>query len=650
VIAGVALDRANQRLLAAAFAWLRLRLDRHERPDGPAEAALDPAEATLADALAAEPPAPLLVLARRLALSTFELQLVLLCLGAELDPDIAEAVARLQGGLVPGFPSVGLALSLLDGPAWQAFAPDRPLRSFPVLEPLRHAGPHVQQPLRLDERARNFLLGIDHLDERLVAHVRRDDPGEADDDDDPPGSHAAALTRVRERLADGAVIQLVGPDPAGGLSLVRAAARHLGRELCVLAGDALPTSAADLDALARLWAREATLSGRLLLVEGRSAERAGEASLGGLVRLLRRLRGGVVVDLRAPLDELERPIVELGKPTAAEQRAAWQAMGLPADAAATLAATFHLGAPALRRLAGEAADPSGEVDAQAVRGACLQHGRTALASLAQRIPVTARWADLVLPPTELRLLRQLADQARHRTQVHESWGFGGRSGRGLGITALFAGPSGTGKTFATEVLAGELGLELVRVELPAIVSKFIGETEKNLRRLFDAAEDSGAVLLFDEADALFGKRSEVKDSHDRYANLEVSYLLQRMESYRGVAVLATNFRGALDPALIRRLRFVVQFPFPGLAERAAIWRRAFPPQAAAQALDWAALARLNLTGGHIQTIAVNAAFLASAAGSAIAMTHVLEATRAELRKLERPAHEVDALFPAGAAA
>jgi SpoVK/Ycf46/Vps4 family AAA+-type ATPase len=214
--------------------------------------------------------------------------------------------------------------------------------------------------------------------------------------------------------------------------------------------------------------------------------------------------------------------------------------------------------------------------------------------------------------------------------------------RGLGINALFAGESGTGKTMAAEVIANELKLDLYRIDLSAVVNKYIGETEKNLRKLFDAAEDSGAILFFDEADALFGKRSEVKDSHDRYANIEVNYLLQRMESYRGLAILATNQKNYLDKAFVRRLRFIVNFPFPGIKERIKIWKKVFPPETELdKKLDFSRLAKHNLTGGSIHNIALNAAFLAAREGSAVTMQLLLDAARMEFKKLERPMKESD---------
>jgi SpoVK/Ycf46/Vps4 family AAA+-type ATPase len=282
--------------------------------------------------------------------------------------------------------------------------------------------------------------------------------------------------------------------------------------------------------------------------------------------------------------------------------------------------------------------------------ACVWRTRPRLDALAQRLRPTAGFDDLVLPSPEMDLVRQLAAHVRQRDRVYEEWGFRRRMNRGLGVSALFAGESGTGKTMAAEVVAGALHLDLYRIDLSAVVSKYIGETEKNLRKLFDAAEAGGAVLLFDEADALFGKRSEVKDSHDRYANIEVNYLLQRMEAFEGLAILATNMKDALDQAFLRRLRFVVDFPFPGAAQRRAIWGRAWPPDTPTDGLDVDRLARLNLTGGSIHNIALQAAFLAAEAGTPVTMPLVLKAARVEFRKLDRPVNEADLHWPAATGA
>ncbi|NEQ89160.1 MAG: ATP-binding protein, partial [Moorea sp. SIO2I5] len=238
------------------------------------------------------------------------------------------------------------------------------------------------------------------------------------------------------------------------------------------------------------------------------------------------------------------------------------------------------------------------------------------------------------PQEEMGLLHQIADQVNQRRKVYENWGFQRRMNRGMGISALFAGESGTGKTMAAEVIANNLQLNLYRIDLSAVVSKYIGETDKNLRRLFDAAEDGGAMLFFDEADALFGKRSEVKDSHDRYANIEINYLLQRIESYRGLAILATNMKSALDQAFLRRLRFIIEFPFPGRLQRKLMWQKVFPEETPLEELDYDRLGRFNFSGGSINNIALNAAFLAAQAGTPVTMELVLTAAKTEFRKLD----------------
>ena len=259
--------------------------------------------------------------------------------------------------------------------------------------------------------------------------------------------------------------------------------------------------------------------------------------------------------------------------------------------------------------------------------------RASLDDLAERIEPRVGWDDIILPARQRETLRTIAAQGRSRARVHEQWGFGAAGSRGLGISALFAGPSGTGKTLAAEVIGAAIALEVYRIDLSGVVSKWVGETERNLKRVFDAAEATSSILVFEEADALFGKRTEVRESHDRYANIEVSYLLQRMESYRGLAILTTNMRSHLDQAFLRRLRFVVDFPFPGEVERRAIWQLAFPENAPREGLDVDRLAQLNVPGGNIKTIALNAAFLAAEAGTPIRMAHVRAAARSEYEKI-----------------
>ncbi len=293
------------------------------------------------------------------------------------------------------------------------------------------------------------------------------------------------------------------------------------------------------------------------------------------------------------------------------------------------AAVFDLSLPEVEEIAGEVADGGG------LWAACRARVRSHPGGLATLITPRATWDELVLPEVQMAQLRALASSVRHRSTVLDDWGFAQRSPRGLGSTALFTGPSGTGKTLAAEVIAQDLELDLLRVDLSQVVSKYIGETEKNLRRVFDAAENGGAILLFDEADALFGKRTEVRDSHDRYANIEVGYLLQRMEAFRGLAILTSNARAGLDPAFLRRLRTIVTFPYPDPALRERLWAGVFPADAPTDGVEPRRLADIDVPGGGIAAIALTAAYLAAADGGGVDEEHVRTAARWELAKSGR---------------
>jgi len=433
-------------------------------------------------------------------------------------------------------------------------------------------------------------------------------------------------------------MQLAGTDGRGQRDVAARAASEFGMRLYVLAANDVPPAAADQQALALLLEREALLSPCAWLVEFGDATESSAAT-----RLIERLHGAVFAAAREPLP-LQRTSLRwsVDKPDAQEQRRLWQhALGeraVPLNGTLdTIAAQFRLSAQTIAATGALLGSEDGVAPQEAALWqTCRALSRPRLDDLALRIESRAGWNDLVLPEMQKSLLRQVVAHVRHRLRVYDDWGFAAKTARGLGISALFAGESGTGKTMAAEVLARELQLDLYRIDLSSVVSKYIGETEKNLRRVFDAAEDGGAVLLFDEADALFGKRSDVKDSHDRYANIEVSYLLQRMEAYRGLAILTTNMKGALDTAFQRRLRFVVHFPFPDQAQREAIWRSVLPAQLPCQGIDFRRLAQLHVAGGGIRNIALNAAFIAADRAEAVAMPHLLQAAHAEAAKRERP--------------
>jgi hypothetical protein len=459
-------------------------------------------------------------------------------------------------------------------------------------------------------------------------------------------SHDALARRIVASWSGSATVTpailLCGADDEAKRDIAAAASAATGLGLAAVPLDAVPTGPAELLGFLRLWEREAILSGTALYVDASTLETSDTPRVSALLRLVHQLAGVILVGLRDPIHGIRRPVVQLdvGKPSASEQRELWRSyLGDQAIANGyidALSAQFDLPASAIAAAVDDAHEVGEANLADALWDASRARSRPRLQDLAERIEPAATWEQLVLPDESLALLRQLAGQLRHRTTVYERWGFAGCGRRGLGISALFTGPSGTGKTMAAEVLINELRLDLYRIDLSGVVSKYIGETEKNLRRVFDAAEEGGAALFFDEADALFGKRSEVKDSHDRYANIEVNYLLQRMEAYRGVAILATNLKGSLDPAFLRRIRFVVSFPIPDTGQRAEIWRRIFPAETPTEGLEPELLAQLTVAGGNIRNIAINAAFLAAAETTPIRMSHLLRAARTEFAKLERP--------------
>ena len=586
---------------------------------------------------------------QRFGLTTFERDLMLLCAGSELDGRFGDAIGAFHRQRAEDVrlveplrvPTFSLALSVLADGHWSALAPDAVLRRARLIE-LAGDGPLASRPLTVQEAVLHHLTGRPQIDTRLRPHVRQ-------------VAVPATLTAGQERAVAQlvavwsrggagrpAAAQLVAADAPALRATAAAACAQVGLSAFVLELDGLPADSAERETVLDLWTRDAVLSDCALVAEMHDLEPAGSAAR-FVGRLVERLPGFLVLTGEGVVAGTDRSLVRLDveAPSPAEQHGLWSSALGPRATSLNgqldrLVQQFTLPATAIREIAGTTPESQG---ADGLWRACRRHARGGLDDLALRIEATATWDDLVLPEAQIRVLHQVATHVRQRARVYEDWGFAESSPRGLGISALFAGASGTGKTMAAEVLARDLELDLYRIDLSATVSKYIGETEKNLRRIFDAAEASGAILLFDEADALFGKRSEVKDSHDRYANLEISYLLQRIEAYRGLAILTTNLQRNLDEAFTRRLRFILQFPHPGAAERAEIWRRVFPPRTPVEGLDVGKLARLSIAGGHIKSIALHAAVLAADDDSAVTMRHVLHAAHAEYAKLGKTLSE-----------
>ncbi|GHA62116.1 ATPase [Streptomyces tauricus] len=588
---------------------------------------------------------PLDALVGCFGLSPFERDLVLLTAACELDATTAARCAAASGDPERAYPTFSLALAALAEPHWSALTPVAPLRRWRIVEPADDARASLTlSRLRLDERVLHFLLGSPYLDARLHGQLRR-----APVPEDLPPSYDLAASRIAAGWTTGArpdaplLVEVVGGDLRSRADIAAAAAARSGLALYAMNAEDIPTAPGDRDLLARLWQREAILLPAALLVEAGELDRdqhaATDAFLAGAAvpvvvsspdaRTSDRARGERVAVPR--LDDEEQlglwtdafeDVADLGE---GELRSLVAQFQLPPHVVRSAAATVRRELPAE-----DEPDP-----ARLAWRAGLDEARIGMDELGRRIEPDAGWDDLVLHERQTSVLREIVAHVRQRATVHQEWGFAATLRRGLGVTALFAGGSGTGKTLAAEVMAKELGLDLFVIDLSQVVSKYIGETEKNLRRVFDAAERGGALLLFDEADALFGKRSEVKDSHDRYANLEVSYLLMRMEAYRGLAILTTNMKKALDTAFLRRIRFVVDFPFPAEHERAEIWRRVLPPQTPVKGIEPELLAQLTVAGGSIRNIALSGAFLAAEEGDRLQMRHMLAAARTEYLKLER---------------
>jgi hypothetical protein len=576
--------------------------------------------------------APAIVrICRAFGLSTFERDIVLACAAAELEPDFAKRTGMAR-------PVLRLALNaFVDGDPL-VLGSGRPLRVHRLVTPVDGV-PLFGAPLLLDEGVLQAIMGGTTLDGRLAAVMREVPVTEVAQE--AVEQIIAARTHAPESL----LVGLIGSSEGDRQAVAAAAGAALSLRVLRLRAADLPLDPLGRAALRERWECERRMHPFALLVE--LARESAPELVRSATALLADLGGLAFVSSHeaVAVSNPSYTAVEIGAaPREQRLERLKRALG-PHDTELEpvldrITTQFVLGGDATER-ACLAAETGHGTRAERLWNACRLQARPRLDDIARRIEPSATWDDLVLPAASLAQLHELSNHIQHRTQVLEGWGFGARTHRGLGTGALFAGSSGTGKTLAAEVLAHEARLDLYHIDLSQLVNKYIGETEKNLRRVFDAAEDSGAILLFDEADSLFGKRGEVDKGTDRYANLAVSYLWQRMEAYRGLAILTTNQRDAIDTAFVRRLRFIINFPFPDVAERLGMWQRAFPATAPTEKIDASKLARLKVAGGNIRSIALNAAYLAAASGEPISMRHVLTASRAEYSKIERPFPEAD---------
>lgn len=591
------------------------------------------------------------------ALDDFELDLLLVALAPEIDLKYERLFAALQDDPLRRRPTVDLALDLLCRSRADKLARRRHLEAESVL--LRSGllrllvdtntvdPPLLAHALHADPQVLRWLLHQDRLDPRLAGFCSLDPPLPS-----IAGLDCAHIAELAERFRDcrsPSRLHLHGPAGVGKREAAQHAANMAGRPLLIAdLGLALEVGI-ELPLLLPTLFREALLRGAVLLLDGVDAlEDPGRRPWRrALIERVAAHRGVVVATTRSGAidsgSQFDWQGLAFRLPDHAARHAAWRAVAaeqggtLDVDGLDSLAGRFRLSARGIRDAARATRSRGAAVQAADFAAAVRAQSGGELGGIARKIESTQFWTDLMLPDDALAQLQELCAQVRQRHRVLGDWGFADKLGRGRGIAALFAGGSGTGKTMAAGIIARELGLDLYRVDLSQVVNKYIGETEKNLERVFTAAEAAQAILFFDEADTLFGKRSEVKDAHDRYANLEVGYLLQRMEDYDGLAILATNLRQNLDDAFLRRLSVIVDFPFPDEAQRLAIWQVLFPAAAPLAAdVDFAALARsAALSGGHLRNIALAAAGLAAENGGEIGQDHLWAAVRREYQKLGR---------------
>jgi AAA+ superfamily predicted ATPase len=582
-------------------------------------------------------------LAAHYGLNDFEADALLVALAPDVDLRYERVYAYLQDDVTMRRPTVDLILNLLCASADEkvarrsAFHPDAPLLRLRLVRlDGGESAPLLRRVVAADDQVVRMVLGTGGLDFRLA------------------GCCELGTAPPAELQPDGASLRLYfrGRPGTGRRAAAEALAAAQGRRLLAADAELLP------DGLAAILVREAALHDALLYVDrfDAFAERPRE-----LVVLLEAVAGHsgpiVFAGERAWVAPVEAPPVGLHAvaftvPDAGRRRAVWAAeldgssAAVAADELDALAALFRLvpaqiatavaDARATARWRGD--DVPGAADLFTAARARTGH---ALGDLATKVQPARSWEDLILPADSVQQLRELCARVVHREVVLDELGFARKLPLGRGVTALFSGPPGTGKTMGAEVIASALGLDLYLVDLAGVVSKWIGETEKNLDRIFSAAEDTNAILFFDEADALFGKRSEVQDSHDRYANIEVSYLLQKMDQLDGAAILATNKMDNLDEAFLRRLSFIVRFPFPSPDDRRRIWESVWPAETqVADDLDWGTLARdLSFSGAEIKNVALAAAFLAAEAGTLVTAEHVRHAVRREYEKAGRSVDE-----------
>ncbi|MFO8009689.1 MAG: ATP-binding protein [Dehalococcoidia bacterium] len=609
-------------------------------------------------------------------LNQFEVDSLLICLLPEVDTKYERIFGYLHDDVTRRRPTINLALQcLLDNreekmAARESFLAHSPLIANHLIRLEEDSSPGTSpllaRNLKIDERIANYLLGSDHMEPRLAGYTRFIKP--------LSGLGSLVLSeRLRRQLSEFAsrlnetehiVLYLQGPAGIGRKTAAEALCCECGLPLLTADVPGLLASGLVPETAVSLVLREAKLRRAALCFSGIDPVISEENTMNAWLQTITRAVNVVCLPVFItgetewyPVNALERKLylqMEIDVPPYDVRRLLWNKFlnGYPVEMTQTdideAADKFRFTPGQIRDAATTARDMSfgrgsEHISKDDLYKACRIKSNRRLNIMARKIEPRYEWEDIVLPEDQKYQLREIADYVKYRHIVFADWNFEQKLSLGKGLNAIFSGPSGTGKTMAAEIISNELGLDLYRIDLSAVVSKYIGETEKNLDRIFTEARNSNAILFFDEADAVFGKRSEVRDSHDRYANIEVAYLLQKMEEYEGIVILATNLKKNIDEAFARRMHFSVEFPQPEASDRLLIWQGMFPLEAPlGDDVDLNFMARqFKITGGNIKNIALSAAFLAASDGRSINMEHLIRATKREYQKVGKLWNETD---------
>jgi SpoVK/Ycf46/Vps4 family AAA+-type ATPase len=643
-------SETNSSYLTNEILYLRLQLEQKLNPSN------DHSESSIA---AAKPshsglsPTPLDNLCSIFQLSDYERKILVLCAAAEIDWKSYDLFKEYCSGIgQQALPTPLIAMNLESGFQFSAFSLDRPLYCWKLIRRVDDTN-LLTTPLKIDDWTLQYLLGVDYNNPTFGSHlipkrVKPDTTLISDAQSKVMGQIKTAWQSSKN--ASVPPLQLCGIDPPALSTIAALACAEIGYSLFSIDATHLSINEQLQRDWVLDWQRKAMVHKRALFINCGDPDKLDARVHNVILDLVQTLTTPLVLSVTERL-AASRSLFSIDVPslTPKEQAEIW-AIHLKDIAhnlnghLGTLVVQFNMTASAIQDISRQAIAYSRENPmirsnpqemTKILWQYCRTHSRSRLEGLVERQEPKTTWDELILSVDATQILKQIIATIRQRNKVINEWEMGGNTQRGIGITAMFYGPPGTGKTTAAEIIAKDLNLDLYRVDLSQVVSKYIGETEKNLAQIFDMAEMSGAVLLFDEADAMIGKRSEVKDSKDRYANQEVSYLLQRMEAYSGLAMLTTNLPNAIDSAFMRRIKFSVRFEYPNPEQRVIIWQKNFANKAPTKGLIWQRLAQLNISGASIKNIALGAAYLAADVEEPIQMKHILQSARAECQKQGR---------------